>query len=1375
MASSSISKGIHFTKMGLLTFVASLLAFPGKALSQTTPNEPTLYMPINWCVLEGSETIQKAEDEDKPVEFYINNRHVKATNYFEEAGINIVSGPISPIVISVPSVDEGVVPIPESVFTDNSLLGVPELYDVYCKCRDQHKAANGGELPQGIIAVNAADILLQIGSSTEKIDAVSISGSQIQDFILVTDQFNLGGGVIGKLKREKDKATASSLGTVLSLDFLELKTPPDPSLAKQLMFPFGLGTLLSDTEKTQAYTYLSEHECMQAIPQEGEAVSDILGNTRRVNADAVEITTVSATPLKGVNNPDPNVTTACVVSNSGNGSTGKNGLPAGEVTYTIAYESIVRNPQIIASINPNDSSLNTVTLNEVAGINVPSHFYFSLDEASLRQDSVAVFRAVEPSNNEFQLVNSGEITVEASAARLNIIPNDSLLQLPALSVPLFSVFSFTMPQEVYTSYFADSQGRSRSDNILRATDELLIATLDQNNQAIDTLISNFSDTDKTIQPSVDVPVSATKGGPLRLRYYGGPPNAQLTVLFDDIRAESSEISWITNESGQLNFTVDVPPNSEGDKLQVIVGNTTNSLTAVNFVNIERGAEVIVTDDISTTTIWEADKSYLLDGLVVVEEGVTLVIEPGTVIKGRSLDNIQSGDGVSALVVSQGARIEAVGTRENPIIFTSEQDDLSSSSDLGKHSRGLWGGLIVLGDAVTNEGEDKIFPGTNESVPLTYGGTDDDDDSGILKYVSIRHGGASLLSSPGYEIGGLTLAAVGRNTLIEYVDVFAGLDDCFDFWGGTVNTRYLSGAFCEDDSYDTDEGFRGFGQFWFSLDDENTFGLSGEHDGGRGANEEALPFGRPIIANATYIGAGRDASLNNSPNRYVFWFRDNSGGGYYNSIAYDFPEKLLRIEDLLDPSREDSQKRFELGDLQIKNNIFDRFGAGVTLDELVEGTFTPDTLDAFNNVMADPLLAGISREPDGSLDPRLNPQSPALFGGSSITYFPETLENQPLIERATNFFVKTPYRGAFGRDHWLTGWTALSDLGYLGDLVQLPESHLINAETDSKENGFGPLTNGTILDQAALTFAHNIEVDFLREDLQEVVFSLNGQTMIREKRPPYALFGDNNGDFNEGRLPVGSLVVEATPFLNGEDGLPVELNVEVINSNPNAVTGLFLVDAASNAEVFELVNGATYDVSDLPENVNVVAKSESTTKSVLLNLNDGYFQRLENVPPFALYGDSGSNFFSGVLPVGAYTLSATPYSEQQRNGDQGPVYTISFTIAGVASKQQVLPSGYSEEPINGLQEELPEEYTLSANYPNPFNPETTIKFSVPEMAPVELVIFDLLGRRVSTLVDQVMIAGQYEIRFDGSDLPSGMYFYVMKTPEHVMSQKMILLK
>ncbi|MDE2825910.1 MAG: T9SS type A sorting domain-containing protein [Bacteroidota bacterium] len=494
--------------------------------------------------------------------------------------------------------------------------------------------------------------------------------------------------------------------------------------------------------------------------------------------------------------------------------------------------------------------------------------------------------------------------------------------------------------------------------------------------------------------------------------------------------------------------------------------------AAQFDDVESRPEVTVTDhDIEEgdTVRWTADNVYILDGLVIVEEGATLHIDAGTVIKAED----GTGPDASALVIARGGKILAEGAPTQPIIFTSIQDNISNLDLLTNEDpdRGLWGGIVILGRAGTNNpgdaaGDFKEVEGVNELLPngdtrAEYGGTVDDDDSGVMRYVSIRHTGINIGESDGNEIQGLTLGGVGAGTVLEHIEVFASGDDGVEFFGGTVNLKYFVSAFNSDDAIDWDQGWRGKGQFWFVLQGTDKAGAAAEQDGA-GGDEHYQPYAVPEIYNVTYVGAGSDASPE-SDRGEMLMFRDNSGGFYHNSIFTQFNTDkgghAIQIEDINNTGSktEDSRQRFEAGDLGLTHNIWWDFGAGTAPQDWIAGsdpalvTTVLTHLLANGNAIKDPMLRGIERGPTGTemLDPRPHSNSPAF-----------TLPRAAYPD-GDQFFSEADYIGAFGRENWLSGWTALDQLGYsVPTSIEQVSAAEIPSEislTQNYPNPFNPVT------------------------------------------------------------------------------------------------------------------------------------------------------------------------------------------------------------------------------------------------------------------------------------------------------------------------------
>ncbi|MCB8994907.1 MAG: hypothetical protein H6538_04795 [Bacteroidales bacterium] len=397
-----------------------------------------------------------------------------------------------------------------------------------------------------------------------------------------------------------------------------------------------------------------------------------------------------------------------------------------------------------------------------------------------------------------------------------------------------------------------------------------------------------------------------------------------------------------------------------------------------------------------TVTWKAENSYILDGFVFVNDGQVLTIEPGTVIEGKA------GKGVlaSALIVARGGKIIAEGTSDKPIIFTAEGDDLNGSVPLD--ASGLWGGLIILGNATVNTPTGESFI---EGIPISeprgvYGGSFDDENSGILRYVSIRHGGTNI--GEGNEINGLTLGGVGRKTVIDHVEIVSNEDDGIEFFGGTVDCSNIAVAFCGDDAFDFDEGYSGKCQFMLGILDPERGDHLAEHSGaplpGLGK-----PFSHPEIYNATYIGRYPAAES------YMMSFDENAGGAYKNCIFLNAEKGIgIQYDDL-----HGSFKMWEDGKLEIANNVFLNVSPGVP-DSLI--CLFPNTGDL--SLEQSTLLSYYTEAGNETMDPGFQIEDYHYHLLPASTVF----ENLAVSD--SPWFEQVSFKGAFGSNNWLAGWSYL---------------------------------------------------------------------------------------------------------------------------------------------------------------------------------------------------------------------------------------------------------------------------------------------------------------------------------------------------------------
>ncbi len=293
-------------------------------------------------------------------------------------------------------------------------------------------------------------------------------------------------------------------------------------------------------------------------------------------------------------------------------------------------------------------------------------------------------------------------------------------------------------------------------------------------------------------------------------------------------------------------------------------------------NTTGASDVKITGNITSSQTWTTGKTYVLSGRIAVTAGNTLTIQPGVIVKGE----VGTGANASALVIARGAKINAVGTATSPIIFTTTADEIKpgqiASPNLDADLTGLWGGVLVLGKAKGSFGGD-VTEIQIEGIPASdinglYGGSDDADNSGVIKYISIRHGGANI--GEGNEINGLTLGGVGSGTVIENVEVIGNQDDGIEWFGGKVSVKNAIVWNVGDDGLDTDQAWSGILDNFIVISGSETDHAL-EIDGPEGSFSAAHTLKNGSIKgnNIAEFGDFRDGAKGTFENLYFFGFAD----------------------------------------------------------------------------------------------------------------------------------------------------------------------------------------------------------------------------------------------------------------------------------------------------------------------------------------------------------------------------------------------------------------------------------------------------------------------------------------------------------------------
>jgi hypothetical protein len=286
----------------------------------------------------------------------------------------------------------------------------------------------------------------------------------------------------------------------------------------------------------------------------------------------------------------------------------------------------------------------------------------------------------------------------------------------------------------------------------------------------------------------------------------------------------------------------------------------------------------LTGNINTTTTLTSDKVWTLKGYVYVTDGAKLIIQPGTTIVS---DVAEKG----ALCIERGSQIIAEGTQSKPIVFTSGRPE-------GQRTPGDWGGIVILGRAKTNRSSEPTIEG---GIGRPYGGTNDSDNSGVMRFVRIEYAGIAAM--PNSEINALTLGGVGNGTILENIQTIYANDDAFEFFGGTVNGKNLYAFATADDDFDFDFGYTGMitngvakrdPQFVDSGDAGN--GVECDNDG---TGSAAQPYTHPKLFNMILVGPNVSTSLAN--HNLGLRFRRSTQFTMKNSIVWGWMKGGLSLE------------------------------------------------------------------------------------------------------------------------------------------------------------------------------------------------------------------------------------------------------------------------------------------------------------------------------------------------------------------------------------------------------------------------------------------------------------------------------------------------
>jgi hypothetical protein len=438
------------------------------------------------------------------------------------------------------------------------------------------------------------------------------------------------------------------------------------------------------------------------------------------------------------------------------------------------------------------------------------------------------------------------------------------------------------------------------------------------------------------------------------------------------------------------------------------------LSKVSFGQINPNDVITLSGEIKSDMTLSSHKAYLLKGFVYVKNNATLTIQPGTIIMGEKSSH-------AALIITRTGKIMAVGTAERPIIFTSDQA-------VGERQGGDWAGIVLLGASPSNGGENMVYEGDilnnpNDPNDSKFGGSDLHHSSGKMSYVRIEFAGYPV--KPDQEVNGLTMGGVGDGTQIDHIQVSFSNDDSYEWFGGTVNCKYLVAYAGLDDDWDTDNGFSGTVQFGFSMRNNKIWdansGSNGFESDNDGSGSTNAPITHAIFSNMTLVGP----SVIQTGSKWLqaAQLRRNTSLNVINSVLLGWNRSIL-----LDGGAT-YMNQIQPGNLKLEHVIAVPLSGGKIIDTIGAGSKPFDATHAFdangwftnltNKSLADAgsLMLG---DPFNTANPNPMPQagSPVLGYASFTDYSSNTFLDKSVT-----------YSGAFNtNDTWMQGWTNFNPNG-----------------------------------------------------------------------------------------------------------------------------------------------------------------------------------------------------------------------------------------------------------------------------------------------------------------------------------------------------------
>jgi len=786
----------------------------------------------------------------------------------------------------------------------------------------------------------------------------------------------------------------------------------------------------------------------------------------------------------------------------------------------------------------------------------------------------------------------------------------------------------------------------------------------------------------------------------------------------------------------------------------------------------------VSTDITTSTTWSG--IILLRNKVYVKNNATLTIAPGTIIRGEKATQ-------GTLIITRGAKINASGTASNPIVFT-------SAEAVGNRAEGDWGGIVLLGLARNNQpGGVASIEGLVPSTDTQFGGAFDTDNSGTMKYCRIEFPGIPL--EPNKELNGLTFGSVGSGTTIDHIQVSFSGDDAYEWFGGTVNCKYLIVYRGLDDDFDTDFGYRGKIQFGLAIRDKDLFDAPGDSNCFESDNDAAgsanQPKTAPIFSNITIVGAKGDGTISlptGEKFEKAFRLRRNTATSCFNSLITGW-EKGLSIEGTAVVNNVNGDTLVFgsniLTNLTLGTNTINNSGTsgGAASNGAFYGTFWSangnDSTSTLAQVNWVNLFAALGTTPDA----RLNAGSVAATGAS---FWDNKFYSvaRPLVADSTLSYcqgaISTGLNAIASGSNTLR-WYNQATSGTFTTMAPTPSTSAagvynyyvsqVNANGDeSRRIGFTITINAlpttpTITPTGATSFCTGGSVLLTSSAATGNTWSTTATTQ--------AITVTSSGTYTVTLTDANGCVATSTPITVNVSNSPVP----TINASATtACLGETVTLTASMSDSYLWSNAAT------TQSIQVIATGNFTVTTTNANACDGQGASAQTMVAFTATPTAAGSFSTSgsVVTFANTSTNATSYSwdfgDFTNSSASAPVHAFAangtYTVVLTAINGNCTSTDSFTVVITLAIHELAGVENIKL-YPNPASESFTVAFDNQNSEVVMIEMIDQMGRIIQT--NTIEQSGVQFVEFNTSTIQNGLYSIRITSNGNALTKRLVVTK